>query len=145
MDGPVTPGSYLGFLDWPHRPILVFSAHFIITRAHPGSTSRSVTHRQIAPGQACLTWSSFQMSFRKKGIPCWYEYPINPIKPWAKISHTHPLRRPTSSSVKPSPGTSPLGHVHASSADPCATTGHMSAHLTCTRPCYCKGRLWYQM
>jgi hypothetical protein len=38
----------------------------------------------------------------------------------------------------------PHGHVHASSADPCATAGHMSAHLTRTRPCYRKGRLWYQ-
>jgi hypothetical protein len=40
------------------------------------------------------------------------------------MSHTHPLRRPTSSSVNPSPlspGTSSLGHVHTSSADPYAT------------------------
>jgi hypothetical protein len=49
------------------------------------------------------------------------------------MSHTHPLRRPTSSSVNPSAGTSHIGHVHASCADPCATTGHMSAHLTHTR------------
>jgi hypothetical protein len=45
---------------------LVFSAHFVLTYAHPGTTSRSVTHHQIAPGQARLTWSSFQMSFRKR-------------------------------------------------------------------------------
>jgi hypothetical protein len=49
VDGPVTLGSSLGSLDWPHRPTLVFSAHFVLTRAHPGKTSRSVTHRQIAP------------------------------------------------------------------------------------------------
>ena len=30
---PVTPGSSLGSLDWPHRPTLVFSAHFVLTRA----------------------------------------------------------------------------------------------------------------
>jgi hypothetical protein len=63
---PVTPGSSLGPLDCPHRSTLVFSVHFVLTRAHPGSTSRSVTHPQIAPGQARLTWSSFQMSFRKR-------------------------------------------------------------------------------
>ena len=36
-------------LDWPHRSILVFSAHFVLTRAHPGATSRSVTHPEITP------------------------------------------------------------------------------------------------
>jgi hypothetical protein len=34
--------------------------------AHPETTSRSYTHPQIAPDQACLTWSFFQMSFRKR-------------------------------------------------------------------------------
>ena len=32
--GGVTPGSLIGYLDWPHRPTLVFSAHFVLTRAH---------------------------------------------------------------------------------------------------------------
>jgi hypothetical protein len=64
--GPVTPGSSLGSLDCPHRPTLVFSVHFVLTRVHPGKTSRSVTHHQIALGQARLTWSSFQMSFWKR-------------------------------------------------------------------------------
>src|SRR3954462_2740026 len=36
-------------LDWPHRSILVFSAHFVHTRAHPGATSRSVTHPDTTP------------------------------------------------------------------------------------------------
>src|SRR4051812_44354272 len=36
-------------LDWPHRSILVFSAHFVLTRAHPGATSRSVTHPDTTP------------------------------------------------------------------------------------------------
>jgi hypothetical protein len=57
--GPVTPGSSLRFLDWPHRSTLVFSVHFVLTRAHPRTTSRLVTHPQFAPGQARLTWSSF--------------------------------------------------------------------------------------
>src|SRR5215216_4945701 len=33
--GGVTPGSLIGYLDWPHRPTLVFSVHFVLTRAHP--------------------------------------------------------------------------------------------------------------
>ena len=53
--GPVTPGSCIGSLDWPHRSTLVFSAHFVLTRALPGTSSRSVTHPWSAPGQARLT------------------------------------------------------------------------------------------
>ena len=36
-------------LDWPHISILVFSAHFVLTHAHPGATSRSVTHPETTP------------------------------------------------------------------------------------------------
>ena len=36
-------------LDWPQRSILVFSAHFVLTRARPGATSRSVTHPDTTP------------------------------------------------------------------------------------------------
>src|SRR3954466_12395452 len=36
-------------LDWPHRSILVFSTHFVLTHAHPGATSRSVTHLDTTP------------------------------------------------------------------------------------------------
>src|SRR6185312_4764102 len=43
----------------PHRPTHVFSAHFVLTRAHSGKTSRSVTHPQISPGQARLTSEFF--------------------------------------------------------------------------------------
>jgi hypothetical protein len=50
----------------PHRSTLVVHVHFVLTHAHPGRTSRSVTHPQIALGQARLTWSFFQMSFRKR-------------------------------------------------------------------------------
>ena len=41
--------------DCPHRPTLVFLVHFVLTRAHLGSTSGSVTHSHIASSQACLT------------------------------------------------------------------------------------------
>ena len=33
------------------------------------------------------------------------------LSSWAGVSHTHPLKRPTSSSVNPKPGTSSLGYV----------------------------------
>ena len=76
---------------------------------HP---SRLVTHPQIYAGQARLTSEFFWRSASGKEVAtCWYEYPINPIKPRAGVSHTHPLKRPTSSSVNPKPGTSSLGHV----------------------------------
>ena len=65
---PVTPGSSLGSLDWPHKPTLVFSAHFVLTRAHPGMTSRSVTHPQITPGQARLTSEFFSYELPEKKL-----------------------------------------------------------------------------
>src|SRR6185312_11541188 len=46
-------------IDCPHIPTPVFSAHFVLTRAHPGRISRSVTHPQISPGQARLTSEFF--------------------------------------------------------------------------------------
>ena len=67
---------------------------------------------------------------------------------WAGVSHAHPLKRPTSSSVNPKPGTSSLGHVpyvqcqqpmchvRASSANgPCATSVRpvLTAHPRCPR------------
>ena len=53
------PLAALQDIDCPHRPTHVFSAHFVLTHAHPGITSRSVTHPQIAPGQARLTSEFF--------------------------------------------------------------------------------------
>jgi hypothetical protein len=35
----------LGPQEYPHIPTHVFSAHFVLTHAHPGRTSQSVTHR----------------------------------------------------------------------------------------------------
>src|SRR6185369_8824123 len=45
----------------------IFSTHFVLTRTHPGRTSWSVTHPQIAPGQAHLTSDFFgdQLSEKK--------------------------------------------------------------------------------
>jgi hypothetical protein len=43
---------------------------------------------QIAPRQARLTWRFFRDRLPKKeDAPYWYEYSINSIKPWARISH----------------------------------------------------------
>jgi hypothetical protein len=48
----------------------------------PGKTSQSVTHPEIAPGQTCLTPEFFVAGLsEKEGIPWWYDYSINPIKP----------------------------------------------------------------
>jgi hypothetical protein len=100
----VTPGSFLEFL--------VFFAHFVLTRAHPRRTFRWVTPPQIALDQARLTQSSLEKEF----ITYWYEYPI---KPWARISHSSHLRRPTSSSVNLRLGTFLLEHI------PCVQCWHM--------------------
>jgi hypothetical protein len=78
---------------------------------------------QIAPSQASLTWRFFRDRLLKKkmhlvgmstllillSIGPGYHYPLGPSY------HNPPLRRPTSSSVNPKPGTSPLGHVCVSS------------------------------
>ena len=54
--------------DYPHRPTYVFSAHFVLTRAHPGSISRSGTHPEIAPGQARLTSEFFRDRLPEKKL-----------------------------------------------------------------------------
>ena len=46
----------------------MFSAHFVLTHAHPGITSRSVTHPQIAPGQARLTSEFFGYRLPEKKL-----------------------------------------------------------------------------
>src|SRR4051812_6292577 len=51
-------------LDCPHKPTLVFSVHFVLTREHPGTTSRSVTHPKTTPSQARLT-----LEFLGAGLP----------------------------------------------------------------------------
>jgi hypothetical protein len=54
-------------LDWHHKPTLVFSAHFVLTLAHPGRTSWLVT-TQIAPSQARLTLKFFVDELSKKSL-----------------------------------------------------------------------------
>ena len=121
----------------------------MLTRAHPGRTSRSVTHPQISPGQAHLTSEFFGDEIPEKKLQLvGMSILLILLKLWAGVSHTHPLKRPTSSSVNPKPGTSSLGHVpyvqcqqpmchvRASNANgPCATSVHPvpTAHPRCPR------------
>jgi hypothetical protein len=82
---------------------------------------------QIAPSQARLTWRLFRDRLPKKKmhlvdmitllivLSLGPGYPI----PRARISQSTPLRRLTSSSVNPNPGTSPLSHVYVSSVVIC--------------------------
>ena len=69
---------------------------------------------------------------RKKITTCWYEYPINPIKTWAGMSHTHPLRdrrprRSIPSQERPLLATSRTSS--ASSPDARALTRHAPVHM----------------
>ena len=82
---------------------------------------------QIAPSQARLTWRFFRDRLLKKKMHLVGMItllillslrPGHPI-PGARISQSTPLRRPTSSSVNPNPGTSPLSHVCVSSVVIC--------------------------
>jgi hypothetical protein len=78
---------------------------------------------QIAPSQTRLTWRFFRDRLSKKKmhligmntvlipLSLGLGYPI--LGAW--ISQSSPLRRSTSSSVNPNPGTSPLNHVCVSS------------------------------
>jgi hypothetical protein len=50
--------AFLGYRLLSQTHISLFS-HFVLTRAHPRRTSRSVTHSEIALGQACLTSEFF--------------------------------------------------------------------------------------
>ena len=85
---------------------------FVLTRAHPERSSRSVTHPEIAPGQARLTLEFFRDWLPEKKLQL-VDMSILSIllSPWAGVSHPHPLKRPTSSSVNLKSGTSSLGHV----------------------------------
>jgi hypothetical protein len=116
--GPPTPRSSLGPQEYPHRPTHVFPAHFVLTHAHPRRTSRSVTHRS-KPSK--LNFGVFSDGLPEKKLQLiGMSILINSIKPWTGMSHTPPLRRSTSSSINPKPGTSSLGHVLGSSASACS-------------------------
>src|SRR4051812_14109866 len=54
--------------DCPYIPTLVFSTHFVLTCAHPGSTSHSVTHLKTSPSQARLTLEFFPDGLSEKKV-----------------------------------------------------------------------------
>jgi hypothetical protein len=121
----LTPGSFLGLYIVPTDQQKSF-AHFVLTHAHPEYFS--VGHpSQIAPSQAHLTWRFFRDRLPKKKmhligmdtllilLSLGLGHPIL----GARISQSNPLRRPTSSSVNPYLGTSPLSHVWVSSVVIC--------------------------
>jgi hypothetical protein len=110
--------------EYPHRPTHVFPAHFVLTHAHPGRTSRSVTHHSKP---STLNFGGFLVDGlpEKKLQLVGMSILTNPINPWVGMSHTPPLlRRSTSSSINPKPGTSSHGHVLGSSASACAMCDH---------------------
>jgi hypothetical protein len=73
----------------PHRPTHVFLAHFVLTHAHPGRTSRSVTHRSKL---STLNFGVFGDGLPEKKLQLvGMSILINHIKPWAGMSHTPPL------------------------------------------------------
>jgi hypothetical protein len=118
----LTPGSSLGSYIVPTDQ----QESFVRTLSSLMRTRENfpVGHpSQIAPSQAHLTWRFFRDRLPKKKmhlvgmdtllilLSLGPGYPI----PGSRISQSTPLRRPTSSSVNPNPGTSPLGHVCMSS------------------------------
>jgi hypothetical protein len=82
---------------------------------------------QIALSQACLTWRFFRDRHSKKKMhligmdTLLILLSLGPgyHHPRGQDITIHPLRRPTSSSVNPNPGISPLGHICMSSAIIC--------------------------
>jgi hypothetical protein len=127
---PWTGGTYSWQLSriiyCPHRPTRVFVR--ILSSLMRTRENFPVGHpSQIAPSKARLTWRFFQDRLPKKKMHLVGMItllillslgPGHPI-PGARISQSTPLRRPTSSSVNPNPGTSPLGHVCMSSVVIC--------------------------
>ena len=53
----------------------------------PERTSQSVTHPQISRPSTFNLGVLWRLAFGKEVATYWYEYPINPIKPWAGMSH----------------------------------------------------------
>src|SRR3954464_4852847 len=91
-------------LDCPHRPTLVFPAHFVLTRVHPGTTSRSATHPQIAPSQARSTFEFFGSGLPEKKVHLVDMSSLSFLLS-QDVTHTH-SKEPTSSLAS---GTFPLG------------------------------------
>jgi hypothetical protein len=63
-----SPHSQPRIIDWPHRPTLVFSMHFCPLLCTPGKTSLSITHPEIALGQARLTPDFFTGGLPEKKV-----------------------------------------------------------------------------
>src|SRR3954465_9743225 len=138
------PATLIGYLpnhgrcawdpDCPHIPTLVFSAHFVLTRAHLGSTSRSVTHPKTTPGQARLTWEFFPDGLPEKKVHLVDMSTLSfLLRSWA-VTYTTPQRnrRPR----RPSRNV-PLWHtfVRASCRHPTCTSckPHRPTHTPCNR------------
>ena len=146
-------------IDYPHRPTHVFSAHFVLTRAHPGIISRSVTHPQIAPGQARLTSEFFGDRLPEKklqlvgmnillillspGPGCHILTPLRDRCPHRSIpsqerpllatSHTSSSSSPCATSVHPVP----TAHPRCPCTDPPRAHAHVGGICAPTRPCSC--------
>jgi hypothetical protein len=84
------PVLHLGPQEYPHRPTHVFPAHFVLTHAHLGKTSRSVTH--------CSRSSTLNVGVFGDGLPekklqlIGMSILSKPIMPWDRMSYTPPLR-----------------------------------------------------
>jgi hypothetical protein len=87
-----------------------------LMRTQEGLPDRS----PIAPSQARLTLEFFEMGFRKRSCNLFVWVSLSILLSLGPGCHIHPLRRSTSSSINPKPGTSSLGHVRGSSASACA-------------------------
>jgi hypothetical protein len=85
-------------------------------RTREGLSGRS----PIAPSQARLILEFFKTGFRKRSCNLLVWVSLSILLSLGPRCHIHPLRRSTSSSINPKPGTSSLGHVRGSSASTCA-------------------------
>ena len=72
----------------------------------------------------------------KEVATCWYEYPINPIKPWAGVSHANPLRDRRPRRSIPSQERPLLATSRTSSAnDPCVMSVRLVPTVPVRHPC----------
>jgi hypothetical protein len=122
----LTPGSSLGSYIVPtdqHESFVHTLSSLMRTREN-----FPVDHPcKIALSQAHLTWRFFRDRLPKKKMHLVdmdtlliiLSLGLGNHHPKGQDITMHPLRRPTSSSVNPNPGTSPLGHVCMSSVVIC--------------------------
>jgi hypothetical protein len=154
----LTPGSSLGLYIVPTDQHVSF-VRTLYSLMHTQENFPIGHSSQIAPSQARLTWRFFWVRLNKMHLvgmsillillslgPGYH----HSTGPW--YHNSPPLRRPTSSSVNPKLGTSPLGHVCVSSVVICHAMWPLWAHirhipktLTHTRPWNHEGRLWYHL